>query len=231
MKKNKNRLIMKKLALITILLVLVGVKTVYGLGIATDYGSEKIGLLVGTNHVEYSFRLQNMGEDEVDVEIHVTSDNNTAKLRDEKPVYTIPPKTTDNEFIIDLDLPEDAKAGDAFDITYTVNVVPKAEGQVSIGQAIQKSFEVRIVEKPAKNIIDYWVRRITGFLTMSSTKGKEVYLLVITGIVCLGLIVWLFKFKSGVDTERMKELDRVKTFMYLGTESNRNFMKFLVDEK
>ena len=186
---------MKKLALVMVLLVLITIKTVYGLGIATDYGSEVIELPIGTYHGEYSFRLQNMGEEEVNLDIHLASDNNIAKLKDEKPIFTLLPKTTDNEFIIDLDLPDDAKIGDVFEVAYTIKEVSESEGQINVGQAIQQRFEVKVVEKTAETKTKLSWKGLTGFLTKGFTTGRIILALAIVGIVCFA-VVWKLRLRK-----------------------------------
>jgi hypothetical protein len=124
----------------------------YAFGIATNYGSETVNIPIAQKTADWSFRLQNMENGELPVIIAVTSDGNIARLLNSTSVVLMP-NTTNNAFIVELDLPADAKNGDSYNVTVYVNGKGNETGQVVMGQGIGKTFTVNAVgENPPVHV-------------------------------------------------------------------------------
>ena len=133
-----------KLMVVTILIIsIILCSYAYALGIATDYGSEVVNIPLNQKTAFFSFRLQNMEDEETTVMIDVNSEKNITKLLNESK-YTLAPVTRGSEFLIELTTPEDAKEGDVYNVTISIKQVSKQEGQVKVGQGIGKKFQVKI---------------------------------------------------------------------------------------
>lgn len=135
---------MKKEIGVAIVIAMMIVPTLgLALGIATDYGSEVVNVPLNQKTAFFSFRLQNMEDEEATVMIDVNSEKNITKLLNESK-YTLAPMTRGSEFLIELTTPEDAKEGDVYNVAISIKQVSKQEGQVKVGQGMGKKFQVKI---------------------------------------------------------------------------------------
>ena len=193
----------KRLLIITTIFLFILTTRVDALGIATVYGSENIELSYGTRYYEYYFIAQNMEDAPKTVNINVASDQDIAKLRDEKPLYEIPPMTREMRFFIDINLPGNTKSGDKYEVAYIMKTVSGEDGQVVIGQSITKRFTVHVVENTKDNAVKIWFKGITGNFIYNFDKiigdnvvVKIVLIAIPVGVVIL-VVVLLLKKKKG----------------------------------
>jgi len=205
----------KRLLIITSIFLLILMTRVDALGIATVYGSEKIELPYGTRYYEYYFIAQNMENNPKTININVASDQNIAKLRDEKPLYEIPSMTREMRFFIDINLPGNTKPGDKYEVAYVMKTVSGEDGQVVIGQSITKRFTVNVVENTKDNTAKIWFKGITGNMIYNFDKitgdnvvFKIVLIAIPVGVIVLVVVLFLKKKKGKEEVIAIKpEID------------------------
>jgi len=132
----------------TFICFLLFVNITYGLGVVTDYGSEKMyitNICPNCDCYVYKFRVQNNDNVDKDIIVVVNSDYNIAKIEDYK--YTVKKKTS-LEIPIYISLPIlSYKNGDYFQVSYLVTEKSTDIGNIVLNRGISKEFKIIIGEE------------------------------------------------------------------------------------
>lgn len=124
--------------------------TAYALAVAADHLEGDILLLEDGKSKLYGIRLQNPGEEEI--QLQLTYDNTKAEVLDYKEIYAIPPKTNYPVFFNISS--KSFGPGDEFTIGYTVHQLSVSGPGVPLLFKINKNFKVRITKNPDKFYVD-----------------------------------------------------------------------------
>ncbi len=166
---------MKKGVMIFALLMAVCLSTsVAAFGISSPYWKENPLVMSPGESKEVHMTLQNMvGDEDLTVQAALVSGSEIATLTDESNVYEVKAGTADTKVNMDIVVPEDAMLEDSYNIVVSISTVTSSEGGgVSLGSAIDKSFEVIIEapvpeeEMPAYNTTVLWTVVIVAALIL-----------------------------------------------------------------
>jgi hypothetical protein len=97
--------------------------------------------------------LQNQNEKkDITVRTLMTNGSDIAKLTDPSNIYTVPYQVN-KEVHIEVSIPESAKPGDSYTITFDFSLMKNSdEGGLNFGMAIGKNIEVTVIEPVAPEI-------------------------------------------------------------------------------
>ena len=168
-----------------IIIFLCSINYVAALGVSSPYWEEHPLKMHPGQSKEVSFSLVNKPNAELaNAIVELIQGEQIAEITSGK-FYSVAPGTTDTKVILKLDIPENAKIGDVFDVKFTVKAgAPEDEGTVQIAVGYNVNFPIIIVEEseiPEEKIIPK---------TSEKTNINWVIWLII--IITLIIIVYLF---------------------------------------
>lgn len=95
----------------------------------------------------YMFKLVVQNKDPEDITTHISIDSSIATLVGDS-LLDVPGGTYDSHVFFNITVPDDAYLGDTFNINYAVSPTERGEGQIPFAVSYDRSFKVRVVEKP-----------------------------------------------------------------------------------
>jgi len=179
-----------------VLLVLLSI-SVQSFGISFPYlDNGTIKLYPGQN---YLFKLTVQNKDPEDMTVEIKVESSVATLVGGSQLE-VPGETYDRYVLFNITLPENAKAGDEYAVSYVVSPVGKGEGQIPLAVSYSRDFKVLVVEKPRQ-----LEEQLTG-RAVNPPEAKPLFpifiVLPVIILVILAVSIFLWK-KSHQMGERM----------------------------
>jgi flagellar basal body-associated protein FliL len=139
-----------KLMLVLLVVALFSL-TVSAFGIVMPYWEGRPLVMYPGESKDVVIKLQNVGEEDITVEIKLTQGGDVAQIKERSNVYRVPKGTTNTPINLKVAIPEDEPLGSTHEISLSVKEVSeKSGGMVQLTTAIDKSFTVNVGSKPAE---------------------------------------------------------------------------------
>jgi hypothetical protein len=126
--------------------------SVSAFGIVMPYWGERPLVLHPGESKDVVAKLQNIGDEDVTVEVKLTKGSEMASIVDQSNIYTVPKGSVDTAINLRVYVPSDAPVGSSYEISLSIkDVGAKGSGMVQLTTAIDKAFPV-IVEAVAPEL-------------------------------------------------------------------------------
>lgn len=138
---------MRKL-IFTILFILF-LQQATAIGIVTSVMENNTLNLIEGHSTRYEIQIQNTDE-EMSAKVSLSSD--IAYIIDPQEEYLLPAGVSHTPVYFNITAPEDAKPGDEYTLSYSVQPLTAKGGSIKIAIALNKNFKIKIIEDPNKPI-------------------------------------------------------------------------------
>jgi len=169
-------------------------KLVYSFGVGTPYLENNTLKLEPGQSYTYTITIQNNEDLQFDVQIKYNSDNNIA--------YLIPanmhilPKTFNNVYNFQIQIPKEAKPGDLYVLSYAAKPLLNVSGQVPMVVEIARKVTILVVDKYGQGYTETQYDKILKSLNTYATKTKKTLVNILSPwgmlILALTIIVMIF---------------------------------------
>ncbi len=117
-------------------------------GISSPHWDENPLSLYPGDVKEFTMVLQNMvGGEDITVEAKVNSGHDIMKITDQSTIYKVPLGSNNIPVHLKVTVPQDAKAGEEFQVGVSFKTIADNKGGVALGTEVSKGFKVKIIEK------------------------------------------------------------------------------------
>jgi len=134
--------------LILAAIMMVGISSfASAMGISIGYWKENPLTLSPGESKEVLVNLQS--EKDATVQASLVSGSEVARFIDASTQYLIPAMNRDTNAHLLVQVPEDAVVGSEYTVTVAIETTDAGNGGIALGSALQMSFPVQVIEKPA----------------------------------------------------------------------------------
>ena len=177
-----------KILVWSIFLLVILSYSVDSFGVSSPYWDENPLYLNPGESKEFEMVLQNMvGDQDITVIAELNSGSEIASLMDESTTYNIPIGNSNTPVKIKINIPEDAKSGQEWQVGVAFKTVVENTGGVGIGGAVSKGFKVIVKKEQAPS------GTAVGGALSTQTLG---FLVLVIALIILVLIIKYFHKKK-----------------------------------
>lgn len=136
--------------LLAIILFLLASLTTTAFGIVMPYWEGRPLTMHPAETKDVSLKLQNVGGDDLKLEVTLTQGSEIAKITDKSLVYEVPKGNTDTKINMRVSIPENDPVGKEYKIGISIkDISSKGAGMVQLTNTIDKTFDVVVETRSA----------------------------------------------------------------------------------
>lgn len=190
--KYRTSSILLKIIIILLTFITI-ISTVSAFGVSAPYFENNTIKLEPGQKFEYTFLIQNAEDITFNVSLRYNSTDNFAILRQKD--FFIPQKSYDNQFVFDIIIPNSAKPGQEYILTYYARPLIEGEGQIPLNIEIKRDVTFLVVDEKGIGYKETIMDKISQFFTSKSMLSIYPYLILVVIILILYFIIrrfWAF---------------------------------------
>jgi len=163
--------------------------TAAGFGISAPYMENDTLRLEAGQSYAYTISVQNGDNASFDIDLNYTSDENIARLRPRD--MLIPAESYNNTFIFDISIPDAAKPGKEYVLSYSVRPIPNKTGSASENIELRRKLNILVTDKNGQGHTSWPdIRKIMGDIPGADTSKNIIsFAAVIVVLIILYFII------------------------------------------